>query len=227
MLLLSFRRFGLATQNPSWMHNFISIPSILFDFETNGRFCLLFVVSSWPPRTPPEWIILPEFLQFYTILKPMDACAYCSRFQPGRPEPPRTHDFTDIPSILNNFEANECVWVLFAISAWPPRTPPECIILPAFLQFYMILKPMDSFPTFRGFSLATQNPPRAHDFISIPSILCDFEANGWFCLLSAVSAQLPRAPSRRYHFTGIPSILHDFEANGCFSQFQPSRPEPP
>ena len=140
---------------------------------------------------------------------------------------PRTHDFIDIPSILNDFEANECVWVLFAISAWPPRTPPECIILPAFLQFYMILKPMDSFPTFRGFSLATQNPPRAHDFISIPSILCDFEANGWFCLLSAVSAQLPRAPSRRYHFTGIPSILHDFEANGCFSQFQPSRPEPP
>ena len=118
----------------------------------------------------------------------------------------------------------------FSVSAWPPGTPRECIILAAFLQFYMILKPMDSFLTFRGFSLDTENPRRAHDFISIPSILWDFEANGWFCLLSTVSAQLPRTPPESvilHAFLQFYTILKPMDAFAYFSRFQTGRPEPP
>ena len=43
---------------------------MLCDFEANGCFCLLFQVSAWPPRIPPECVILLGFLRFYAILKP-------------------------------------------------------------------------------------------------------------------------------------------------------------
>ena len=42
--------------------------------------------------------------------------------------------------------------------------------------------------TFRSFSLTAQNPSKLYDFISIPSISSDIEANGCFCLLFAVIA---------------------------------------
>ena len=120
-------------------------------------------------------MILPAFLQFWAILKPMGTLADFSRFQPGRPEPLQTarfyqhsfnferyrsqwvllltfrgfslaaqnpsrlHDFTSIPSILNDIEANGCFCLLFAVIAWPSRTHPDCMILLAYLQFLTVL----------------------------------------------------------------------------------------
>ena len=85
--LLAFRSFSLTAQNPSRLHDLTSIPSISSDIEAKGCFCLLFVISAWPPRTRPDCTILPAFLQFLTILKPLGAFAYFSWFHPGRPEP--------------------------------------------------------------------------------------------------------------------------------------------
>ena len=245
MLLLSFRRFGLATQNPSWMHNFISIPSILFDFETNGRFCLLFVVSSWPPRTPPEWIILPEFLQFYTILKPMDACAYCSRFQPGRPEPLEHMilltflQFWTIlkpmsafgyfsqfqlgrPEPLRNasfyqhsfnftwFWSQWILFLLFVVSAWPPRTPLEHMILLAFLQFCVILKPMGGFAYFPRFQPSCPEPhPEGIILLAFLQFYTISKPTDAFRSFSPAAQNPPRTDD----FISIPSFLWDFEVN--------------
>ena len=86
VLLLTFLGFSLAAQNPSRLHDFTSIPSILSDIEAHGCFCLLFVDSAWPPRTPSRLHDFTCILKFWAILKPMDTCAYFSRFQPDRPE---------------------------------------------------------------------------------------------------------------------------------------------
>ena len=53
-----------------------------------------------------------------------------SKFQPDRPEP-----LARIHVILSDFEDNGLFYAVFELLAWPPRTLPEGIILPAFVQF--------------------------------------------------------------------------------------------
>ena len=55
--------------------------------------------------------------------------------------PCRLHDFTSIPLILSDIKTNESFCILFALSAWGPRTHPGCKILQASLQFCAILIP--------------------------------------------------------------------------------------
>ena len=81
----------------------------MYDTEANACFCLLFSVSAWPPRTPLDCMILPAFLQFRAILKPMGAFAYFSWIQPGRPEP--LPDCTILPA-SSNFERYWNQWIL-------------------------------------------------------------------------------------------------------------------
>ena len=118
------------------------IPSLLTDIEATGCFCLLFVVSAWPPRPPS-----------------------------------RLHDFTSIPSILSDIEANVCFCLLFAVSVQLPRTLPEYVILPAFLQFYLFLKPMNAFAYFPTFRLGSWRPEcfsRSVLFMLFPNLSSHF-----------------------------------------------------
>ena len=62
VLLLTFLGFSLAAQNLSRLYDFTSIPSILSDIASNG--CLLFAVSAWPPRTPPDCTIYQHSCNF-------------------------------------------------------------------------------------------------------------------------------------------------------------------
>ena len=107
MLLHTFRGFSLGSQNPSRLHNLTSIPSVLSDFGSYNF--LLFSVSAWPHRTPPDCMILRAFLQFLPILKPLGAFAYFSWIQPGRPEP--LPDCTILPA-SSNFERYWNQWIL-------------------------------------------------------------------------------------------------------------------
>ena len=110
----TFLSFSLAAQNPPWTYN--SIPSILSDFEANPWFCLLFAVSIQLPRTPPECVILPAFLQFYLFLKPMKAFAYFPTFRLGswRPECfSRSVLFMLFPNLSSHF-----IVFLFVAVSW-------------------------------------------------------------------------------------------------------------
>ena len=74
VLLLTFRGFSLAAQNPSRLHDFTSIPSILTDIKPNECFRILFAVSAWPPRTPPACkipSILSDFDSYNFLRSPL------------------------------------------------------------------------------------------------------------------------------------------------------------
>ena len=96
-------------------------------------------------QNPLEHMILLTFLQFWTILKPMSAFGYFSQFQLGRPEPLRNASFYQHSFNFTWFWSQWILFLLFVVSAWPPRTPLEHMTLLAFLQFCVILKPMGSF----------------------------------------------------------------------------------
>ena len=116
-----------------------------------------------------------------------------------------------------------------------------CMIWVAYLQFDTILKPTVLLVTFRGFSLAAQawfyqhsckfiwflffltlrgfslavqNPSKMHDFTSMPSTSCDFEADGCFCLLFEVAAWSPRtSPESTILAPFLHSIFLGLKAN--------------
>ena len=52
----------------------------------------------------------------------------------------------------------------FLASAWPPKTPPECMILRGFLRFYLILKRIADSHTFPGFRHFRPALLQIHDF---------------------------------------------------------------
>ena len=146
MLLLTFLSFSLAAQNPSRLHDFTSIPSILTVFPNIFSYFLYFFVISFSflPFAFISYYFQVVIASFSYFLPFPASSRYFLRwvllltfrsFSLAAQNPSRLHDFTSIPSILSDIEANGCFCLLFAVSAWPPRTPPDCTILLAFLQF--------------------------------------------------------------------------------------------
>ena len=126
----------------------------------------------------PEWRIPrepnPPLSKLQSSLpEPLQNAPYFSQFQPGRPEP----SLNIYPSILSDFEANPWFCLLFAVSIQLPRTPPECVILPAFLQFYLFLKPTKAFAYFPTFRLGSWRPEcfsRSVLFMLFPNLSSHF-----------------------------------------------------
>ena len=143
-------------------------------------------------QNPLEHMILLTFLQFWTILKPMSAFGYFSQFQLGRPEPLRNASFYQHSFNFTWFWSQWILFLLFVVSAWPPRTPLEHMILLAFLQFCVILKPMGGFAYFPRFEPSCPEPLQNQWFYLHSFNLHKFEDNGCFCLLFAVSDWPPR-----------------------------------
>ena len=138
----------------------------------------------------------------------------------GRPEPVQNHDSHNFLRFWDQ-RLNLLTFLGFRLAV---QDPPECMILPGFMRFYLSLKSISLI--FRGFSLAAQNTSRMHDFSRIHLILCDFEANGWFCPLFDVLAWPPRTPPECM-ITRIHLIFCDLEANGWFSLFSEVSAWPP
>ena len=107
--------------------------------------------------------------------------------------------------------------LLFAVSVQLPRTPPECVILPAFLQFYLFLKPMNAFTYFPTFRLGSWRPEcfspalsRSCYFLIFPPISSYFCS---FLLFPVISYYFNKFRVTSYHFllfSAVPVISGKF-----------------